>query len=117
MDTGTVWNKDTVQHLLNTNDRAVVRALMAIYARQTTEEQQTQAATEHNGVGFSGVDAEILSSFAQFYQSHGYLTDKQMSLLRARIQKYWSQLLRIAQSKGHQVRLTPPKKPQQGTLL
>jgi len=95
-----VWDKTAIVSLVTTNDKAAVKALLTIYSYQTQSEQAVDATTDQNGVGFTGVDAEILSSFAKFYQRTGFLTNKQMELLKRRITKYTRQLLKVIESKG-----------------
>ena len=81
---------------LATDDRWALRALMLVYKNQTADEQSTQQTLEHNGIGFSGPDAEILSSFAQQYQRRGRLSPKQMHLLKRKISSYAGQVARVA---------------------
>ena len=90
---GTIWNKEKLQDLLDRNDEAVYRAMLRIYARQTSTEQAYQATTDWNSVGFTGVDGEIMSSFSEAYKKYGRLTVKQMAIARKKMKKYWSQLL------------------------
>jgi hypothetical protein len=97
------WNKQRVQQLVTTNDKAAVRALLVIYHNQTPSEQAEGATVEDNGLGFTGADAEILTSFAKFYERTGFLTEKQLGILRSRIIKYWRQLLAAAEAKGRPV--------------
>jgi hypothetical protein len=94
------WNKETVQNLLRTNDIAVYRGLLAIYARQTDAEKASNATVLHNTVGFTGCDGEILSSFAKQLQSRGFLSEKQMVILRKKMLKYWKQLVAVATENG-----------------
>lgn len=89
-----------VQALLDSNDLAVCRALLAIFERQTKSEQSADATTDANSVGFSGVDAEICSSFAKQYRTKGYLSAKQMVIARKKMKKYWKQLADIAMTNG-----------------
>lgn len=81
---------------LSTDDRWALRALTLVYRNQTADEQSKQQTLEHNGIGFSGPDAEILSSFAQQYQRRGSLSPKQMNLLKRKIPSYASQVARAA---------------------
>ena len=97
------WNKQSIQELIVRNDEAAVRALLVVYGNQTEAEKADGVTVEDNGAGFSGVDAEILTSFVRFYQRTGFLTEKQMTLLKARITKYWRQLLAAAEAKGRTV--------------
>lgn len=105
-----VWDKEGLVALLQTNDKAVCRALQVLYASQTAAEQCHHHTSEENGVGFSKVDSEILSSFAEFYAARGYLTPRQMELARKRVKKYWMQLLRAAAAKGAEVSLKVRRK-------
>ena len=81
---------------LATDDRWALRALKLVYRNQTAYEQATQQTIEHNGIGFSGPDAEILSSFAQQYQRRGTLSPKQMNVLRRKMPSYAGQVMRAA---------------------
>lgn len=101
--TAPTWNKQRIQELIVANDEAAVRALFVVYGNQTEAEKADGKTVEDNGTGFSGVDAEILTSFAHFYQRNGFLSPKQMALLKARIAKYWRQLLSAAEAKGNRV--------------
>lgn len=105
-----VWNKTSMQELLVANDKAAVKALLVIYSRQTQSEQASMATREHNAVGFTATDAEILTSFAEQFKRKGFLSFKQMGLLKKRITKYWKQLLEEAASKGAEVSYKLPKK-------
>ena len=91
--------KEQIKELLLTNDRAVQRGVVAIYQRQTESEQATLSTKENNGVGYSGVHAEIMSSFAQRLLRGMALTEKQMVYARKIILKYAGQLLTIADSR------------------
>ena len=81
---------------LATDDRWALRALTLVYRNQTADEQNAQQTIEHNGIGFSGPDAEILSSFARQYQRRGSLSPKQMHLLKRKIPSYAGQVARVA---------------------
>lgn len=51
----------------------VGRALVALFDRQTRDEQATNDTRNHNTVGFSGADAKSGSLTAKFYLKHQYL--------------------------------------------
>lgn len=95
-----VYTKDGIKALLTANDKAVERAVLAIYARQTASEQATDQTSEHNGIGFNGIDAELLSSFAKQLQQGRTLSAKQMEYARKKITKYAGQLAQIANEKA-----------------
>lgn len=90
------WTKDAIQTMLDTNDKAVYRALVAIYSRQTEHEKCLGQTKEHNGIGFSAFDAEFLSSLAEQVKSRGSLSPRQLELARKKVKSYWRQLLEIA---------------------
>ena len=90
------WNKDKILDLINKRDDAVCRGIVAIYRRQTSQEQLVEATLEHNGVGFNGVDAELLTSLAKQVLDGKTLTEKQIYVGRKRIRKYSGQLAEIA---------------------
>ena len=54
---------------------------------------------EH-GIGFSGCDAELLSSFATQIKARGWLTSNQLPFARRKIRKYWKQLWQLAEQKA-----------------
>ena len=69
-----------------------IKALMRIYDDQTREEQNAGHTSEHNGVGFSGIDGEILSSFAEQINKGRNMSPKQMALIHKKMPKYATQL-------------------------
>lgn len=66
--------------------------MLVIYAKQTLGEQASQTTSELNSVGFSGVDAEILSSFSDQVKRGRTLSPKQMVIVFKKMPKYWEQL-------------------------
>lgn len=92
--------KNWIQTLLDKNDLAVCRALVVIFERQTDSEKACDSTEDKNDIGFSGVDAEICSSFAKQFMSRGYLSPKQMVIARKKMKKYWKQLAEIAKFNG-----------------
>lgn len=97
--------------LIAENDKVAVNALLSLYARQTADEQAAGMTAHDNGVGFSGADAEILTSFAEQViawkntpenarRFNTPLSDKQMALLRKKLAKYGRQLTEIAAEKA-----------------
>ena len=85
--------KAYVKNQLTTNSVWALKALTTIYAKQTADEQATGTTHNLNSVGFSGADAEILSSFAVQYTKWNRLSDKQMALVFKKMPRYWKQIL------------------------
>lgn len=97
--TNQVIDKAFIVKMLNENDAWLYRAVVSIYEWQTADEQNAEVTAHDNGVGFNSVDATILSSFAKQITSRNFLTPKQKEIARKKMNKYASQLLRIALSK------------------
>lgn len=91
--------------MLRTNDKAVARALVVLFERQTADEQATEHTRHHNGRGFRPCHARMGTSMAKFYLQRGFLTPKQIAYWRRegkegmRIAIYWKQLLDAAHKK------------------
>lgn len=85
-----------VKNKLATNEKWALHALQEIFKLQTNDEQEDGYTRYHNNVGFTGNDAEILTSFARFYNKAGFLTGKQMALLYKRIKKYHRQVIMLS---------------------
>lgn len=104
----TVQSPDTIKALLEKSSKAIERGILAIYERQTADEKATESTNHENGVGFSGADAEILSSFASQImrkESRGValgqcLSEKQIVIARKKMLKYARQLAEIANEKS-----------------
>jgi hypothetical protein len=91
--------KDLIECLrqrLATDPRWALRALIRIYQNQTADEQSKDATIERNGIGFSGPDAEILSSFSRQYLRRRSLSPRQMNLLQRKIPSYARQILQCS---------------------
>ena len=91
-----VWKKEEIKDLIENRNDAVIRGMLRIYDLQTESEQVFGDTHEHNGVGFSGVDGGIMSSFSEFYDKTGFLTSKQMKIARKKMLKYAGQLTKIS---------------------
>ena len=87
-----VMVKTHIKNQLATNPAWALRALVKIYERQTADEQCSGITKEDNGVGFSGVDANILSSFATQVLNGRNLSAKQMAIVYKKMPRYWKQV-------------------------
>ena len=102
-----MMTKDQIVHLLETNDKAIARALVVLNDRQTADEQRSQDTKYHNGRGFRPCHAHMGTSMAQFFLRNGFLTPKQIQYWRKtmadgnmRIGIYWKQLAEEAEAKA-----------------
>lgn len=99
--------KDYIVSLLTTNDKAIGRALLALRARQTEDEQVSQDTKWNNMKGFRPCDARMGTSMANFFERRGYLSPKQLAYWRRpvkthpmRIAVYANQLLKVAEERS-----------------
>ena len=97
---------ESIRKLLETNDIAIARALLALTARQTADEQRSETTKYHNGMGFRPAHARMGTSMANFYKKYGRLSEKQVAYWRKpmkngkpRIAIYAGQLLEVAREK------------------
>ena len=88
--------KEFVRGKLGTDRNWALRALEVVYANQTEDEKESQSAADLNGEGFTGIDGEILSSFAEQYEKWNRLSEKQMAIVMKKMSKYWKQVLAVA---------------------
>ena len=105
------WNKDTILALIEKSDTAVCRAVLAIYDRQTADEQATAATADSNGIGFNGADAGFGSSLAKQYAERGTLSPRQIACARKMMRKYAGQLAEIANAKAAKATAAPAPAP------
>lgn len=91
-----VWTKEEIADHMKNEDTWLYRGILAIYNKQTHNEQLSGETHELNGVGFNGADATIMSSFAEFLKNTGFLTPKQQVIARKKMMKYAGQLAKIA---------------------
>ncbi len=85
---------------LGSNPQWAVKGLLKIYEYQTEAEQRVGETNEDNGVGFSGADANILSSFAEQIKNGRQMSIKQMAMIYKKMPRYSRQLMKIAETKG-----------------
>lgn len=90
------WTKEEIAAKLATDDKWLIRGMLAIYERQTEDEKCSETTKEQNGVGFNGIDATIMSDFVKQWNTAGWLSTRQKALIRKKMAKYAGQLTRIA---------------------
>lgn len=95
---------------LETNDLAVLKAILIVDRNQTQDEQNSESTTHRNGRGWRPAHARMGSSFAKFFYARGYLTTNQIGYFKkvgrdgARIALYWRQLMNASES-GNSIQL------------
>lgn len=87
--------RDYLKEQLAVNDKWIKKALIEILSNQTDDEVNNECTSSLNGIGFTGADAEILTSFAKQLMRRGSLSPKQMQITRRKMPKYWKQIMGI----------------------
>ena len=103
-----IWTKESIIAKLETSDVMLERSLLVIYANQTADEKASQTTSNDNGIGFTGADAFILSSFAEWVlkgKDKGIpegkrMSPKQKEIARKKLRKYSRQLLAAADARA-----------------
>lgn len=85
-----------VQRKLRTDAAWAKKALFRIYNRQTENEKKLRETNEHNGVGFNGCHAFILTELVNHYNKNKFFSSKQMRIVFKLISKYHRQIIEIA---------------------
>ena len=98
-----MWTKETIKTLLLSNDRAVERAVLALYERQTIAEQHTDSTQHKNGMGFSAFHAKMGSYYAKWIKNGNHLSGVHLGKARSLSLKYCGQLSDIAAEKVYGV--------------
>lgn len=93
---GDIMEKNTPEYigwLLTTNDRAVERAIVCIFNRQTADEQVAEDTRHRNGRGFSAGDAKKGTYMAKWILGGKHLSGQWMHDARGMAFKYIGQLV------------------------
>jgi hypothetical protein len=90
------WTKEEIAAKLAGDDKWLIRGLLAIYAKQTDDEKNSDITKEENGIGFNAFDATILSDMAKQYNRTKFLSKRQLEIVRKCMKKYAKQLTKIA---------------------
>ena len=94
--TAKTWDRDMINELLSSNDRAVERAIVRLYELQTDDEQHSSTTRVHNGQGFGSWYAKRGSYYARWVQSGRRLSGHHLEAARKIALKHSRQLVDIA---------------------
>ena len=73
-----IWTREEIETMIQNQDAAVERAMVAIWERQTADEQETQGTRHHNGRGFAAWSARSGTYYANWVRSGRHLTGKHL---------------------------------------
>lgn len=96
------------QKIVN-DDTFALKALMAVYNRQTPQEQGYCSTLWDNDVGFNAAHARDLSKIARHYQRYGKITPRMMVIVKSKLPHYAKQLSIYGVSTQKKIPKDPPK--------
>jgi hypothetical protein len=96
------WTREEIIEMLETNPRAVERAMVAIWKRQTQDEQRDFTTRHSNNIGFCGWSAKSGSYYAQRVQNGGALTGHHLVKARKIAIHHSKQLVAIANARSNE---------------
>lgn len=86
------WKAEIIK-TIESNERALKRAIMIVFDNQTVEERMYGKSNKENGKGFNRVDAEIMSKIALKIQRGQELNFNDIIIARRKMPKYWKQIM------------------------
>ncbi len=90
------WTIEKITKLLQDSNAAVEKGIVAIFNRQTADEQRIEDTRYTNNIGFSGAHAKTGTYYAKWILSGRHLDGKFLQKGRTMILHYTKQLLSIA---------------------
>lgn len=97
-----VWFREDITTILNTSDRAVERAMVALWECQEEDERTDSSARHHNGRGFAHSTAGAGTYFANWVRSGRQLTGHHLVKARRIALFHAGQLTAMANLKSSQ---------------
>ena len=99
MTTQKTWNREEINEMLETNPRAVGRAMVALFNRQTEDEKRANDTKHSNGRGFAGYAARSGSYYAHWVLKGRTLTGRHLTKARKIALRHSRQLVEEANSR------------------
>jgi hypothetical protein len=93
------YTREEIDHILTSNPRAVGRAMIVLFRRQTSDEQRSSNTRHQNGRGFSAYAARSGSYYARWVISGRRLTGRHLAKARSIALKHSRQLVEEANEK------------------
>jgi hypothetical protein len=95
-----VWTRSQIEALLESSDAAVERGIVALWKRQTLDEQQASDTKHNNGIGFCSWAARNGSYYASWVNSGRHLTGQHLVKARKIALHHAGQLVEVANSRN-----------------
>jgi hypothetical protein len=95
-----VWNRSQINLMLQSNPKAVERAMVVLFNRQTRDEQSAETTRHHNGIGFCSWAARNGTYYAKWVLKGRRLTGRHMQQARKIALHHSRQLVEEANKKS-----------------
>lgn len=82
-----------IKEVISRSDTWAFNALKVIYEHQTEEEKVVGCTRSLNDIGFTASDSVTLTNIMDYYKRYGFITSKQLYILKQRMPKYSRQIL------------------------
>lgn len=91
-----MYTRESILSMIDSSNRAVERAILAINARQTEDERVSGETRHRNGRGWNGRDAGYGGYLAGYIGNGNHLTGRYLESGRKMVRKYVGQLVEVA---------------------
>lgn len=91
-----MYNKKDIEVRIMNDQKWLERGIVAIYKKQTRDEQNCEHTKYNNMMGFNSPDAHRLTYYAKWILSGKHLNGIHLERARKQMKKYSGQLTRIA---------------------
>lgn len=97
----TLLDAETVNAKLTSDQLFLEKALVALYMKQTLDEQRNEATHHQNNVGFNSADARKCSYCAAWVKSGRHLSGRFLGDMKKRLPKYAKQVAYLYNNEPH----------------
>ncbi len=94
------YSKEDIAAKLQSDEKWLARGIIAIFNRQTEDEQSSETTNRNNAKGFTGCDAKFGSSLAKKLLKGYTLSPKQIEAAKNMMPKYAGQLYKVSVEKA-----------------
>jgi len=95
-----MYNQKFIKEKLSTDVRWIERALIVLFHRQTSDEQDSGQTRVYNNRGFNGADSRYLTYCAKYVIGGGRISGKHLQKCAKMLPKYWKQIEEEINRKG-----------------
>lgn len=97
------YTKEEIKLKLSTDIQWMERALVVLFRRQTSDEQDSGQTRVYNNMGFNGVDSRYLTYVTKWLMKDKryHLSGRHLEKVRKMLPKYWKQIQEEIERRGN----------------